>query len=116
MKLVFDLGGHEQRASRRNRFILIACLESAFAADHVVHLVFMMWTLGIDRSHREDVQTGAQSWHAQEFPVLLSALRTSVVDLVDPAEPGFLERGLQARIPPNTSSVNCGTRLCACRF
>jgi len=36
---------------------------------------------------------------------------TLLIDLAD-----LEEARLHPRIPPNTNSVNCGTRLCACRL
>src|SRR5579871_989412 len=115
MELVFDLGGDKQYSAGGNFCVFISSLEMCSTTDYVVHFIFMMRTLWIGSSSRENVQAGAQSGHAQEFPVSLSALRAGLVNVVDLAEPGFGER-VQARIPPKTRSVNWGTRLCACRF
>jgi hypothetical protein len=71
VKPVLDFGRHKEHGSRRDLRALIPRLESRAPAHDVVHFVFAMRALRIDRASRENIKSSAHRGHAQEFLVLL---------------------------------------------
>jgi len=106
---MLNLGGDEEHASRGDFPVLISGLEARFSADDVVHLIFMMGALRVGGPGGQYVEPRAQGRHAQKLAIQFAARGPLPVDRADVPEPR-----LHARIPPKSSSVNCGIRWCAC--
>src|ERR1700686_4273379 len=109
IEAMLDVGGNEQHASSRNLPVFLRSFETRLAADHVIHLIFMMWSLRVGRPGRKYVKSRAHGRYAKKLLIQLVAMDSLPINLAN-----IREHGLHARIPPNTSSVNCGARLLAC--
>src|SRR5581483_1692695 len=110
-ELVFDFGGYEEQAACRNFGVIAGSAEAGASAKHMVKLVLMMGDLRVDGTGGQDVEAGAHGRNAKELAVELAGAGSIAIDVCDCGE-----QRLHARIPPRTSSVNCGTRLGACKF
>src|ERR1700722_2698854 len=110
VKAVLDFRGNEQQASCGNLQVFLLSLEARSSPEHVIHLIFMMRMLRVGSSSLQHIQARAHGGDSHEFAVQLAVL---VHLLVNPRK--VSEYGVHARIPPNTRSVNWGTRLFACK-
>src|SRR5438445_8538130 len=73
---MFDAGGHKDHAARLDDLLLPTDAHMSVAANHVIHLVFLMRLLRINRAGRKHVNAHAQGRNAQEFLVELTRLPT----------------------------------------
>src|SRR5438309_11421226 len=73
---MFDPGRHKDHAARLDDLLLVADTHVSPAANHVIHLVFLMRLLRIDRAGRKHVNAHAQGRNAQEFLIELTLLPT----------------------------------------
>src|ERR1700681_3965520 len=69
-----------------------ADLHFGSSLNNVIHLIFVVWFLGINAGFRQNVDAGTQGRYANEFHVALSAGSALVVKIVNVEEVGHEEQ------------------------